>query len=113
MSGQRADFQEVARQPRNDLRANAKSRSHWQRAAPWSGPSDAGGRWSCFVIRVPVSQGLLEVLLDGLEDHAVHQFLGFCQLTQRTSSSSSSSPTNTSVRARLGSHVNHGAPVLG
>ena len=112
MSGQRADLQEVARQLKHDRRAirhtGITSGSLRRRGAS---PRDASGQWSYFVLRVPVSQGLLEVLLDGLEDHAAHQFLGFCQadpahLVQFLF------VANKYVRPvrRLGSHVNHGAP---
>jgi hypothetical protein len=111
MSRQRADFQEVARQAKHDLRANRHvgitSGSLRHRGTV---PREAGGRWSCFVIRVPVSQGLLEVFLDGLEDHAVHQFLGFCQ-ADPADLGQFLLVADKHVRpvGRLGGHVDHGA----
>jgi len=47
------------------------------RRQPCTGPAKhRGDAWSSSVTASPVSQGLLEVLLDWLEDHATHQHLG-------------------------------------
>ena len=73
-------------------------------------PARAGTGGHRLVTGVPVSQGLLEVLLDRLEDHAVHQVLGLGQADPaHLGQFLLVADEHVSPVRRLGRHVHHGA----
>ena len=95
---------------RSTVREAAASGTHLMNYVVYSTTMAAGAERSR-VAAAPVAQGLLEVLLDGLEDHAVHQFLGFGQADPaHLGQLVLVADEHVGAVRRLGRHVDHGAP---